>query len=102
WRQLGSDNVKVILDVDSEICRLGYGTMAGLKALQLAAAEAKTLVCHQPGVRVGVLICDDATLIYSPTPLLIEAGSTQPDQPNGVQLQSPPPEILRDLGLDKD
>jgi len=34
---------------------------------------------HNPGISIGLLIADDVTLIYNPTPLLIEAGSGQPD-----------------------
>jgi len=59
WHRLGTENVNVILDVDSEVCLLGYGTIAGLSTLQNSATEAKTQIRHQPGVRVGVLICDD-------------------------------------------
>lgn len=99
WGRLGPTAVHVILDVDPEVCRLGYGTLEGLKALREAAAQARTLVCHQPGVRIGLLIADDTTLIYSPTPLLIEAGSTQPEHPNAIQLQAPPAEVERDVGL---
>ncbi len=99
WKRLGSERVNVILDVDPEVCRLGYGTMEGLNALRDAAAQAQTLVCHQPGIRISLLITDDATLIYSPTPLLIEAGSIQPERPNGIALQSPPAEVARDVGL---
>lgn len=99
WRRLGTEAVSVILDVDPEVCRLGYGTMEGLDALRQAAAESQTLVCQQAGVRIGLLISDDTTLIFSPTPLLIEAGSNQPQRPNAIQLQSPPMELARDMGL---
>ena len=99
WQRLGADHVSIILDVDPDVCRLGYGTIEGLNILIQAAAEARTLVCHQPGVRIGLLICDDLTFIFSPTPLLIESGSTQPQRPNAIQLSSPPAEVARDVGL---
>jgi hypothetical protein len=40
WSRLSVDNVTVILDVDPEVCRLGYGTLEGLKTLREAAARA--------------------------------------------------------------
>ena len=41
---------------------------------------------------------DGKTLIYSPTPLLVEAGSKQPNSPNGIILESTPPAIAREVG----
>lgn len=99
WQRLGHERVNVILDVDPEVCRLGYGTLEALKTLRAAATQAGTLVCHQPGVRIGLLIADETTLIFSPTPLLIEAGSTQPNRPNAVQLGPPPQQLSDELGL---
>jgi len=99
WLRLGATAVTVILDVDAEVCRLGYGTIDGLNRLQAAARQIQTLICHQKGVRIGLLIADGITLIYSPTPLLVEAGSRRTDQPNAIQLGSLPPELARDVGL---
>jgi hypothetical protein len=99
WAHLGGSAVSVILDVDPEVCRLGYGTLEGLQIVRDAAARARALVCHQPGVRIGLVISDDTTVIFSPTPLLIEAGSTQPDRPNAIRLQAPPEEIAKEVGL---
>jgi len=99
WPKLGQHGMQVILDVDPEVCRLGYGTLQGLKSLRAQAAALGTLVCHHPGVRIGLLIVDDITLVFSPTPLLVEAGSTQPERPNAIQLSASPQELLRDLGL---
>ena len=99
WTRLGPEAVDVILDVDPEVCRLGYGTLEGLKIVRAAATRAGSCVSHQPGIRIGVLICDQTTLIFSPTPLLIEAGSSQPDHPNAIQLGSPPEQVARELGL---
>jgi hypothetical protein len=79
-------NVTVILDVDAEVCRLGYGDEKGLEAIQCAAQAVGTNVFHQPGVRIGLLIVDGDTIVYSPTPLLIEAGSRQPTKPNAIML----------------
>lgn len=83
-RRIGPENVNIVLDVDPEICRLGYGDIKGLLTLNEGRQESGLLICHQPGVRVGLLIADDQTVIYSPVPLLIEAGSMTPDKPNGI------------------
>jgi hypothetical protein len=99
WKRLGRDAVTVVVDVDPEVCRFGYGTLEALELLRDAAARSGALVCHQAGVRIGLLICDDSTLIYSPAPLLIEAGSNQPDRPNGIRLAAPPEQIVNDVGL---
>lgn len=101
WRRLGAMQVTVILDVDPEVCRLGFGTLAALEKLRRAAAEAGTMLHHQPGVRIGVLVCDDRTIVFSPPPLLVEAGSTQPQRPNAIELGDVPAEVARDLGLGK-
>lgn len=99
WRRLGTQAVTVILDVDPEVCRLGYGTVEALKTLRDAAAQLGTLICHQPGVRVGLLICDQTTLVFNPPPLLIEAGSRHPERPNAIQLGTLPGEVAADVGL---
>lgn len=78
----------VILDVDPEVCRLGYGTIEGLEIVQRALENRQLRLQSAEGLRVGLLISDDQTLIYSPTPLLIEAGSTAPTKPNAIMLQA--------------
>jgi hypothetical protein len=79
--------VVIILDVDPEICRLGYGTIEGLELVQQALVSHQLRLQSADGLRVGLLISDDQTLIYSPTPLLVEAGSTAPTKPNAIILQ---------------
>ncbi|XEG74755.1 hypothetical protein QA447_11175 [Pseudomonas sp. abacavir_1] len=78
--------VTVIIDTDPEVCRLGYGTEAGLKRLQAVAEQRHLPLRCQPGVRIGVLMCDEQMWVYAPTPLLIEAGAERADQPNGLLL----------------
>lgn len=81
--------IHLVLDVDAEVCRLGYGDkdFQGMEMLQAAAKSHGLTVNHHPGIRIGLLIADDTTLIYSPTPELIETESRQPDKPNGILLQ---------------
>jgi hypothetical protein len=99
WQSLGPEAVTVILDVDPEVVRLGYGTLEGLESIQQAAAKLGQAVCHQPGVRICVVVADDQSLIFTPTPLLVEAGSTQPSRPNGVALQNTPKTLGDELGI---
>ncbi|TAK52676.1 MAG: hypothetical protein EPO27_00735 [Betaproteobacteria bacterium] len=74
----------VIVDLDPEVYRLGYGTEEGLRALQELAGRQHLELRQQAGVRIGLLVTDSQTLVYSPTPLLIEAGSTSEAKPNAV------------------
>lgn len=78
----------LILDLDPEVYRLGYGTQEGLLALQELAARQQIELRQQEGLRIGLLITDGQTLLYSPTPLLIEAGSTSASKPNAVIIPS--------------
>lgn len=95
-------SLTVIVDTDPEVCRLGYGTLEGFKALQALAAAQMLLVRYQAGLRLGVLICDEEIAVYSPTPLLIEAGSSSMDQPNAIQLGAAAPltQLLRACAAD--
>jgi hypothetical protein len=86
--------VTVVLDVDAEVCRLGYGDEKGLVTIKAATEKAGTRLHHQPGVRIGLLITDDTTIIYSPVPLLIEAGSQIPDKPNAIVLNGVVPAAI--------
>ena len=95
--------VTVVLDVDAEVCRLGYGDEAGLVTIKTAIENAATRLEHQPGVRIGLLIADDTTMIYSPVPLLIEAGSPIPDKPNAILLTGAVPTAIEEAcGVGKD
>lgn len=74
----------LILDLDPEVYRLGYGTEEGLLALQALAVRHHLELRQQEGIRIGLLITDGQTVLYSPTPLLIEAGSFSANKPNAV------------------
>jgi hypothetical protein len=91
-----TDSIHLVFDVDAEVCRMGYGDLdfKGMALLQSAAAKHDLTVNHQPGIRIGLVIADDTTLIYSPTPELIEAESRQPDKPNAIFLKAALPEQL--------
>jgi hypothetical protein len=82
--------ITVIVDLDPEVCRLGYGTEEGLKKLQEIAQIYSLELRYQPGLRVGLLIVDDAVNVYAPTPQLIEAGSDAPSKPNAIVIGRDP------------
>ena len=128
WKRLGRDGVTVILDVDPEICRIGYGSLEGLKILQEAAIAAEDAIAEEPGIRICVVIVDQQTFIFSPTPCQLESppGDTAPEEPpqtpirhssetasqppprqeppppppkaNGIVFNQPPPTLENDLG----
>ncbi len=102
WRRLGAERVAVILDVDAEPYHAGYGEPEGLRLLLQAADDAGGAVRQQRGVRIGLLVADDATLVFSPTPLSIEEPPAGPDaSPNGVLLGAPPPAVEAQVAADE-
>jgi hypothetical protein len=80
-----SGQVTIILDADAEACRIGYGDLEALQALHDAASQQQLPLRRQAGLRIGVLIADDAVLIWSPIARSVEAEREQ-KQPNGLVL----------------
>ena len=72
WQRLGAEQVSVILDIDAEVCRFGYGSIDGLNILKKAADHLGQAIGHEPGIRICIVIADEQTFIFSPTPRLIE------------------------------
>lgn len=93
-------SVTVILDADEDVCRIGYGDAQGLKLLSGYASRQGFVLMEQPGLRIGVLLVDDVTLVWSPTPRSVEAvpkgDATEPSKgtPNGLLLGANPGEQL--------
>lgn len=109
WRRLGPEKVIVILDVDSEVCRFGYGSLEGLEILQKAASELGQALGHEKGVRISVVIADDQTFVFAPTPRQLESppdDSTSPStshpKANGIVLSKPPENLQQELGSGPD
>src|SRR5437773_3065993 len=69
---LGEAAATVILDTDPEVYRLGYGEPESLRLLQLATDLSRLILRRQPGLRLCIVIADHRTLIFVPTPQLIE------------------------------
>ena len=66
-------DVTVVLDPAEEVCRNGFGDIEGLKLVDDCAKRNGFALRSQPGLRVGVLLADDKTLVWSPTARTIEA-----------------------------
>ena len=81
---------EIIIDSDPEVCRLGYGNF---EALKLLTETLGLPVRKAEGLRIGVLIVDDAAWIYSPTPQVVEA-EPQTVKPNAVAVCSSQAERL--------
>jgi hypothetical protein len=81
-----NDRVTIILDSDPEVYRLGFGDQAALDKIREVSADIHVGLREQRGVRIGVVIADDTTLVYSPVSRNIEAGSTSIDKPNAIVL----------------
>lgn len=106
FKELGRLHITIVLDPDEEVCRIGYGDAAALKLLNEEAQKNNFALMSQPGLRVGVLLADDTTLVWSPTPRAIEAppGNTTSGldlfspstslAPNGLMLGTDPGEQL--------
>lgn len=82
----GPNVISVIVDVDPEVCRLGFGDMEAIEVLRPALASKGMDLQMQKGVRIGLVVADSEILIYSPTPRIIESGSTSEEKPNAIRI----------------
>jgi hypothetical protein len=80
-------SLTVILDADAEVYRMGYGDPEALEIIREASKEAMFDLREQPGVRIGVVISDDRTMVYAPVSRNVEAGSTTEEKPNAIMLE---------------
>lgn len=96
WSEIGTARVQIVLDVDPEVCRMGFGEFRGLQLLHEAAKAMGASIHQQTGLRIGVVVTDESTVIYSPTPLLIEAGGKEFSRSNAIRLEAPVASLSRD------
>lgn len=100
--KLEPHEVTLILDSDPEVYRLGYGQLEGLEVLTHTAERLGVSIRRQPGLRIGVVIADADTLIFVPTPQLVEAGPNTHTGANAIRLSQPLSKVESDIGLGKD
>jgi hypothetical protein len=106
FREIDGLDVTVVVDPDEDVCRIGYGDAKGLELVNTYARENGFWVRAQPGLRVGVLLADEKTLVWSPTPRSVEAPPSsaprnlkltqepEPAAPNGLMLGANPADQL--------
>lgn len=97
WKELGAAGVSVILDLDPNVNRMGYGDFAAVELLQLTALELEAKLLNQAGTRICVFAIDDDLYVFSPTPLVAEAKKTKSDQPNGIKITAAPPALVESV-----
>ncbi len=85
WKKLGPDRVNVVVDLDPEVFRLGYGDFEGVKLLESTAQSLGTMIHRQRGIRIGVIVADKATLVFTPTPALVDRRLLQGVSQRGVR-----------------
>lgn len=91
--------ITIVIDSDPEVYRLGYGTLEALEAVVAAAERRNVPIRRQRGVRIGLIVGDAETLIFTPTPALVEAGPNTQGAANAIRLNAPPTSVEADLGL---
>jgi hypothetical protein len=89
WHELGRGAVQVVVDPDPEVCRMGFGDLVALQMLYETAERMGGQIYQQQGLRVGVIVTDETTTVYSPTPRLIEAGGQPGERLNALRFDSP-------------
>lgn len=89
WIELGRDAVRVVLDPDPDNCRLGYGDLSALQLLHSTATELGTTILEQGGIRIGIIVTDETTTVYAPTPRLVESGGEPGERMNAIRFDLP-------------
>lgn len=74
----------VCLDFDERVMRMGYGSIAAVSSLW----EAGILVRSAPGLRMAIVIVDDAGYLFTPTALYLEANPAPGAAPNAMRMTS--------------
>lgn len=91
-QRLSVGAVQVVLDVSPCVARLGYGVHTAVEKLTASGVS-----LHQhAGLRIGVLICDDAGWTFATSPSLVEANPAgDTDAFNAIALTQAQVMVLR-------
>lgn len=87
FTELGRLDIRLIVDSDPEVYRLGFGDPEALEIIRDAACRSQLDLREQSGIRIGVIVSDDHTMVFAPIPKNIEAGSDTAEKPNAVVLR---------------
>ncbi len=79
-------SLTVVLDADAEVYRMGYGDLEALEIIREASRNEMFDLRNQPGVRIGVVIADNRTMVFAPVSRNVEAGSVTEEKPNAIML----------------
>lgn len=66
------------VDLDPEVCRLGFGELAAVELLQALAAQRPGILRRQSGIRLCALTVDSNTIVFPPVPRLVESPTEVP------------------------
>lgn len=78
----GPEMLTVSLDFDERVMRMGYGTISAALSLR----DAGVVVRSAPGLRMGLVVVDDAGYLFTPTPLYLEAEPASSAAPNAMRM----------------
>lgn len=76
------NSVEIILDSNPEAIRFGYGQIEAIKTLEKFNVKIRV----QKGIRIGIIITDDVSLMFTPTPLNLEEELNNDSTPNAIYL----------------
>ena len=95
-------DIRVIVDADAEVYRLGFGEREALNVIRDAATRNLLDLREQSGERIGVVIADENTMVFAPVSKNIEAGSNSAEQPNAIMLKgASTDDLARAAGADR-
>lgn len=78
----GPEMLTVCLDFDERVMRMGYGSLSAVARLR----EAGVAVRSAPGLRMALVVVDDAGYLFTPTPLYLEAEPASSAAPNAMRM----------------
>ncbi|HNV70973.1 MAG TPA: hypothetical protein PKO06_14825 [Candidatus Ozemobacteraceae bacterium] len=93
--RLAREKFHVIVDASEKSCRFGYGTIEGLGLLM----QQRIPLRNAPGLRISGVFVDGRGWVFSPTPLLIEAGKENDRQPNALRVSKEQFHLLKQATL---
>jgi hypothetical protein len=80
-KAIGAQNVRIVLDVQEENCRVGYGQVDGYSLL----LDAGMVVGQCRGLRIGFVLSDDEGYLFGMPALMVEGQSGLAGCPNAVR-----------------